>query len=129
MASKPRPSEPFDDRLTFVGCVLGVAPAGQHDHVCHDVESWNNQEGVVSEAMPSVVHLGICALRRAMATTVCPREPASASLERAIHPAWRLRITRSCDDETLGSADPCLVARLDAAEALNGSAWPWCSST
>ena len=27
----------------------------------------------------------------------------------------------SCDDETLGSADSYLVARLDAAEALNGS--------
>ena len=55
-----------------------------------------------------------------MATTVCSGA-VSASLERAIHPAWRLRITRSCDDETLGSADSCLVARLDAAEALNGS--------
>ena len=67
---EPETLEPFDDRLTFVGRVLGVTASRQHDHVCHDVESWGDQEGVVSEAMPSASVLGLWAVRLAMATTL-----------------------------------------------------------
>jgi len=62
----------------------------------------------------------------AMATTVaCAAPSPHRSNVRFISPAagngpWRLRITRSCDDETLGIADSSLVAQLDAAEALKG---------
>ena len=65
-------------------------------------------------------------LVRAMATTVACAAPSHiARTCDIISPAagsgpWRLRITRSCDDVTLGSADSYSVARLDAAQSLNG---------
>src|SRR5271169_5442079 len=61
-----------------------------------------------------------------MASTVaCAAPRPHRSNMRFVSPAagsgpWRLRITRSCDDETLGSADSYLVARLGAAASLNG---------
>src|ERR1700733_9658114 len=62
--------EPFDDRFTFVGRVLGVAPAGQHNHVSHGIGHWRNREVVIREAMPSAPVPRLTALRWTMPATV-----------------------------------------------------------